>query len=69
MRFSAAQRRQLAKQGKALPDGSFPIRNRRDLRNAVSSVGRTNRPIRARRWIKQRAKDLGYEDLIPEHWW
>jgi hypothetical protein len=34
------ERRKLAEQGKALPDGSFPIRNREDLKDAIQSFGR-----------------------------
>jgi hypothetical protein len=36
------ERRKLADEGKALPDGSFPIRNREDLKDAIQSYGRAN---------------------------
>jgi hypothetical protein len=68
--FSAEQRRQLASKGQALPDGSFPIRNVSDLRNAIQAYGRTNPSKRAkvRAWIKKRARALGHSELIPEEW-
>jgi hypothetical protein len=41
--LDTAERRKLADQGKALPDGSFPIRNREDLKDAIQSHGRAKR--------------------------
>lgn len=66
--FDTELRKKLAKKGEALPDGSFPIRNKKDIKNALHDVGRASDPERARRWIKKRAKDLGAEDLIPDEW-
>src|SRR6184192_1463329 len=37
--FTADQRKALAKKGAAMPDGSFPIENEQDLRNAIQAVG------------------------------
>lgn len=65
---STKERRKLAKEGKALPDGSFPIANEEDLRNAIQAIGRASDPEAAKRLIKKRAKELGKEDLIPEDW-
>jgi hypothetical protein len=63
-------REKLAKQGKALPDGSFPIRNVDDLKNAIKSYGRANEEDRAkvRKHITKRARALGKSDMIPEEW-
>ena len=63
-------RQYLAKQGKALPDGSFPIRNVGDLKNAINSYGRASTQKRAavRRHIEKRARALKQTDLIPEEW-
>ena len=62
------QRRRLAERGEALPDGSFPIRNREDLRDAIQSYGRANDKAEAKRWIKRRARELDAEDELPDNW-
>jgi hypothetical protein len=62
------ERRKLAEQGKALPDGSFPIRNREDLKDAIQSYGRANDKDEAKRWIKKRARELNAEKELPEDW-
>ena len=63
-------RERLAKEGKALPDGSYPIRNVNDLKNAIKAYGRSKEEDRAkvRSHIKKQAKALGKADLIPEEW-
>lgn len=66
--FSAAQRRRMAEQDVAMPDGSFPIRNRGDLQNAIQSFGRAKNPAAAKAHIKRRARALGLDDMIPEMW-
>jgi hypothetical protein len=62
------ERRKLADQGKALPDGSFPIRNRDDLADAIQSYGRAKDKGEAKRWIKKRARELNAEKELPEDW-
>ena len=62
------ERRKLADQGKALPDGSFPIRDREDLKDAVQSYGRAKDKAAAKRWIKRRARELNAEKELPEDW-
>jgi len=66
--FSAEDRRRLAAEGVAMPDGSFPIRNRTDLENAIHDIGRANDPDAARAHIRKRAHALGAEDLLPDDW-
>lgn len=66
--FSAEDRRLLAKQGKALPDGSFPIRNKADLKDAIGLAGHAKNPAAARRHITRRAVALGARDMIPKTW-
>jgi hypothetical protein len=68
--ISATVRKRLAKAGQALPDGSFPIRNISDLRNAIQSYGRTTKSKRAsvRRHIIKRARDLKKYDMVPQEW-
>jgi hypothetical protein len=63
-------RERLAKEGKALKDGSYPIRNVSDLKNAVRAYGRSKPGKRAevRKHIMRRARGLNRSDLIPEKW-
>ena len=67
---SRRQRLALAKEGKALPDGSFPIRNVNDLRNAIRAYGRAGagKKAKVRQHIMKRARGLGHSELIPENW-
>ena len=62
------ERRKLAEEGSALPDGSFPIRNREDLQDAIQSYGRAKDRAEAKRWIKRRAKELNAQDELPDDW-
>jgi hypothetical protein len=62
------ERRRLAERGKALPDGSFPIRNRQDLRDAIQSYGRAKDKDAAKRWITKRARELNAAKELPEDW-
>jgi hypothetical protein len=66
--FSQSQRERLAKKGHALPDGSFPIRNREDLKNAVQSWGLAKNKSAAKKFIKKRAKQLDAMDELPRKW-
>jgi len=66
--YSTAARRRMAESGEAMPDGSFPIANRADLRNAIQSVGRASNYEAARRHIISRARALGAEEMLPEDW-
>ena len=68
--ISRKSRMKLAEEGKALKDGSFPIRNVSDLRNAVQAYGRSKPGKRGlvRRHIMKRARQLDKSDLIPENW-
>ena len=66
--FSDEQRESEAKKGNALPDGSYPIVNETDLKNAIQAYGRAKDKDKAKAHIVKRAKSLGKEDLIPENW-
>lgn len=66
--YNTEARRRMADAGQAMPDGSFPIANRADLRNAIQSVGRASNYEAARRHIIDRARALGAEDMLPEDW-
>lgn len=63
-----AQREKLAKSGKALPDGSYPISTAAELKDAISAYGRAKDQDRAKRHIKKRARALNRTDLLPEAW-
>lgn len=63
--FSTAERSKLADKGHAMPDGSFPIRNASDLRNAIQALGRAKNRAAAMAHIRKRAKALGLEKLLP----
>lgn len=62
--FSAAARRSDARSGAAMPDGSFPIKDEEDLRNAMRLAGHAKNPTAARAHIKSRAKALGLTDKL-----
>lgn len=66
--YSTKERKQMAESGEALPDGSFPIKNKKDLKNAIQSIGRAKDEAKAKAHIKARAKDLGATDMIPDTW-
>jgi hypothetical protein len=69
-KISEEERTGLAKKGQALPDGSYPIRNVDDLKNAIKAFGRAkeeDRPV-VRRHIMKRARQLKAADLIPDQW-
>jgi hypothetical protein len=68
--ISRRVRERLAKEGKAMPDGSFPIRNVNDLRNAIQAYGRAKPGKRGvvRKHIMRRARGLDRPDLIPAKW-
>jgi hypothetical protein len=69
-KFSDEERMKLADKGFALPDGSYPIRNEQDLRNAITAYGRADRSKRVtvRKHIMKRARALRKGYLIPDEW-
>jgi hypothetical protein len=66
--YSEDERMKLAEDGMALPDGSFPIKNGDDLKNAIQAYGRAKDKEAAKAHIMKRAEDLDMEDLIPDSW-
>ena len=68
--ISQEVRERLAGEGKAMPDGAYPIRNVSDLKNAIQAFGRAKESERTavRKHIVKRARGLNREDLIPENW-
>ena len=65
-----SEREKLAKEGKAMPDGSYPIRNVKDLKNAIKAYGRATAEDKpsVKKHIIKRAKALGRPDLVPDSW-
>jgi len=66
--YSPEQRDKMAKNGEALPDGSFPIHDCADLKNAISAFGRASDKPKAKAHIKKRAKALSCDIDLPEDW-
>lgn len=67
-KFTTEQRKKMAEEGTAMPDGSYPIANKTDLMNAIRSWGRGGAEPAVKAHIKRRAKALGASDMIPENW-
>lgn len=69
-KISEEERMDLAKEGKAMPDGAYPIRNVEDLKNAIQAYGRAKASERreVRKHIIKQARKLKQESLIPVHW-
>lgn len=65
--FTQAERDKAAKEGAAMPDGSFPILNAEDLANAVHAIGRANHPEAVKEHIRKRAAALGLTDWLKNH--
>jgi len=68
--ISREKREKLAKEGKALPDGSYPITNLDSLKDSIQAYGRSKPGKRAavRRHISKMARKFDRPDLIPENW-
>lgn len=66
--YSPEERDQMAKDGEAMPDGSFPIADCADLDNAIQSVGRAKDQEAAKKHIKKRAKALKCDVEFPDGW-
>jgi hypothetical protein len=66
--FSAAERKAAVKKGEAMPDGSFPIQDRKDVEDAVSDYGRSGSRADVKAHIIERAKAIGATDALPPDW-
>jgi len=66
--YTRKRRTEYSKRGWALPDGSFPIRDVGDLRNAIQAFGLGKNRAAAKRHIMKRARQLGKLGLIPDSW-
>jgi HK97 family phage prohead protease len=67
--YTQAERDAMAKEGLAMPDGSFPIKDREDVSHAITTAGLGNDASSAiKEHIIKRADALGCSDLIPDGW-
>jgi len=64
--FSSKKRKKLAKKGSAMGDGSFPIENEKDLRNAERLRGHAKNKAAATAHIRRRAEALGLKTHMDE---
>jgi hypothetical protein len=64
--FSAEERHRDAKSGAAQSDGSFPIHNASDLKNAMRAIGRSKNPGKTKAHIRARARALGLTDQLSD---
>ena len=68
-KYSQDDRDEMAKSGDAMHDGSYPIKDEEDLKNAIRAVGRGGASHDLiRKHIIARAKALELSNLIPENW-
>lgn len=68
-KYKQADRDDMAKQGQAMSDGSYPIKDAEDLHDAIHAVGRGGASHDAiRKHIIARAKALGMSSQIPDNW-
>ena len=57
------------KNAHTLPDGSFPIEDCADLKNAIQAIGRAKDPAKAKAHIRSRKNALGCSEVdLPETW-
>lgn len=67
--YSDAEREAMAKNGTAMPDGSFPIANKSDLGKAIHMVGLSKHAAATvKAFIIKRAKALDAMSMIPDGW-
>ena len=66
--YNSQERQRMAEMGQAMPDGSFPIKTRVDLSNAIQSVGRAADYEKAKKHIIRRARQLDLTSMLPEDW-
>lgn len=66
---SQDERDRRADDGTAMDDGSYPIANCSDLKNAIQAIGRAKDPAATKAHIRKRASALDCPDVdLPEEW-
>ena len=66
--WSHAERKDAAKNGEAMPDGSFPIKKVKDVKDAVDDWSRAGSKPTVKDHIKSRAKALDASHHLPDDW-
>jgi hypothetical protein len=66
--YSEETRAKYAEKGVAMPDGSYPIENESDLRNAIQAYGRAKDKEATKKHIISRARALKATDSLPGKW-
>lgn len=66
--FTQGERDAAAKSGAAMKDGSFPIQNAAQLKDAIGLVGNAKDPKAAKAHVVSRARTLGLVDKLPDSW-
>ncbi|MDE3075596.1 MAG: hypothetical protein KGJ86_09210, partial [Chloroflexota bacterium] len=67
-KYSTGDRKHMAG-NEAMEDGSYPVKDEEDLKNAIRAVGRGGSSHNAiRRHVVSRAKSLGKSSMIPDNW-
>jgi HK97 family phage prohead protease len=67
-KYTDKQRKEMANSGEAKSDGSFPIKDKADLENAIHDWGRAGSTESDKKHIIARAKALGASDMLPADW-
>lgn len=65
--WTTEQRKEAARKGQAMPDGSYPIVSVGDLKKAIQAYGRSP-DAETKRHIVKRARGLGHTDMLPAKW-
>jgi HK97 family phage prohead protease len=68
--YDAAQRKEMAEKGWAMPDGSYPINDAADVKSAIGLNGHsaTYSTAEVKAHIIKNAKRLGLSSMIPDDW-
>ncbi len=66
--YSSDERDAMAKSGEAEEDGSYPIKTKSDLEDAIQAFGRSKDKAKTKAHIVKRATALGLTDELPEDW-
>lgn len=66
--YNTAQRKQMAADGRAMKDGSYPIDNCQDAENAIRDLGRGSNTPTVRGHIKKRVAELKCTGSFFDNW-
>lgn len=66
--YSADERDEMAEDGRAMEDGSYPIDDKTDLEDAIEAYGRAKDKDATKAHIVKRAKALDATDMLPADW-